>query len=200
MAMGNSKKTRARATRDDWLQVGLKLLATNGINAVTVNAIAVNLGITRGSFYHHFKNREELSAEILDFWAKKWTIELFGDVSALDLDGFQSLRAMMHLIAHRQAAEYDLAVRSWALHDPVARDAVKKVDKIRLDFVRSQFQKLGFEGLDLENRSRLHLYYSMTKPEFFDPPNDETAKQLDELRLNFLTARPEIPIRTPNET
>ena len=65
---------------------------------------------------------------------------------------------------------------------------VKEADRIRLDFIRDQFERMGFLGLDLENRSRLFLYYAMSEPAFFNPPDEETAMQLSQIRLSFLTA------------
>jgi AcrR family transcriptional regulator len=187
--MGNPEKKATRVTRDDWLKIALEVLAEDGIHGISVDTLAVHLGVTRGSFYHHFKDRDELSHEMLSFWANKWTTEIRDDVAALNMDGFNSLRALGQLIRHRQAAAYDVAVRSWALHDSMAQKFVAEVDTIRLDFIRSLFQKIGFEGLDLENRSRLYLYYVMTEPAFFAPPDDEDAIHLADIRLEFLTAR-----------
>jgi AcrR family transcriptional regulator len=186
--MKSNTRPKPRLSRSDWLEVALELLFNDGINAVTVDALASKLGITRGSFYHHFKDRKDLSKEMLDYWKRKWTVEVRDDVDALNLDGVQSLIALGNLIKHRQAAGYDVAVRAWAVHDELAKEVVREADKIRLGFIRSQFEKVGFEGLDLENRSRLFLYYAMTEPAFFIPPDEETVRQLDQTRLEFLTA------------
>ena len=180
-------KPKIRLSRQSWLNAALELLHNDGINAVTVDALALQLGITRGSFYHHFKDRKDLSNEMLEYWKRKWTVELRDDVAALGLDGLQSLIALGNLISHRKAAGYDVAVRAWAVHDDHAKEVVKKADKIRLGFIRNQFEKMGFEGLDLENRSRLFLYYAMTEPAFFDPPDEETSLLLDQIRFDFLT-------------
>ena len=185
--MNNPSKPKPRLSRDSWLEVALELLQDDGINAVTVDALAIQLGITRGSFYHHFKDRNDLSKEMLDYWKQKWTVELREDVASLGLDGLHSLTALGNLIHHRKAADYDTAVRAWATHDEQAREIVGEADKIRLDFIRSQFEKIGFKGLDLENRSRLFLYYAMTEPVFFDSPDKKTAQKLDQVRLEFLT-------------
>jgi len=185
--MNKPIKPKKRLTRACWQEAALELLHNEGINAVTVDALAAQLGITRGSFYHHFKDRHDLSKEMLDYWIQRWTIEIRDDVEALGLDGLQSLTALGNLIKHRQAAGYDTAVRAWAIHDDVAKKVVKKADKIRLDFIRKQFEKLGFVALDLENRSRLFLYYAMTEPAFFDSPDKKTAQELDQIRLGFLT-------------
>jgi len=187
--MSKNTRPKPRLSRSSWLEVALDLLFNEGINAVTVDALASRLDITRGSFYHHFKDREDLSKEMLEYWKQKWTVELRDDIAALGLDGLQSLIALGNLIKHRRAAvSYDVAVRAWAVHDEMAKEVVKETDKIRLDFIRDQFEKLGFLGLDLENRSRLFLYYAMSEPAFFNPPDEETAMQLSQIRLSFLTA------------
>ena len=185
--MNNPSKLKSRLSRNSWLKVALELLQDDGVNAVTVDALASKLGITRGSFYHHFKDKNDLTKEMLDYWKKKWTVEIREDVASLGLDGLQSLTALQNLIHHRKSADYDTAVRAWAIHDEQAREIVGEADKIRLDFIRSQFEKIGFEGLDLENRCRLFLYYAMTEPAFFDPLDEKTTQKLDQVRLKFLT-------------
>lgn len=185
--MSRQNKPKLRLSRRNWLDAALDLLHNDGINSVTVEALAKQLGITRGSFYHHFKDRKDLSNEMLEYWKRKWTVEIRDTVAALGLDGMQSLVALGNLIKHREAAGYDVAVRAWAVHDEHAKELVREADKTRLDFIRSQFKRIGFERLDLENRSRLFLYYAMTEPAFFDPPDEETALLLDQVRFDFLT-------------
>lgn len=185
--MSRQNKPKLRLSRRNWLDAALDLLHNDGINSVTVEALAKQLGITRGSFYHHFKDRKDLSNEMLEYWKRKWTVEIRDTVAALGLDGMQSLVALGNLIKHREAAGYDVAVRAWAVHDEHAKKVVREADKTRLDFIRSQFKRIGFERLDLENRSRLFLYYAMTEPAFFDPPDEETALLLNQVRFDFLT-------------
>jgi AcrR family transcriptional regulator len=187
--MNKPIKPKKRLSRSCWQEAALELLHNDGINAVTVDALATQLDITRGSFYHHFKDKNDLSNEMLEYWKQKWTVEIRDDVAALGIDGLQSLIALGNLIKHRKAAGYDIAIRAWAIHDDFAKEVVKEADKIRLDFIRMQFEKIGFTGLDLENRSRLFLYYAMTEPAFFDSPDEKTALQLSQIRLDFLTSK-----------
>jgi AcrR family transcriptional regulator len=189
LRMNKPIKPKKRLSRSCWQEAALELLHNDGINAVTVDALATQLDITRGSFYHHFKDKNDLSNEMLEYWKQKWTVEIRDDVAALGIDGLQSLIALGNLIKHRKAAGYDIAIRAWAIHDDFAKEVVKEADKIRLDFIRMQFEKIGFTGLDLENRSRLFLYYAMTEPAFFDSPDEKTALQLSQIRLDFLTSK-----------
>ena len=52
----------ARATRDDWLDLALALLARQGVEAVTVLDLSQRLGVSRSSFYWHFRSRDRLIA------------------------------------------------------------------------------------------------------------------------------------------
>lgn len=187
--MPEIKKRKGRLTRADWLDAAMEVLVRDGINSVTVDALAGTLGVTRGSFYHHFKNREDLSQDMLDYWSQKWTVDIREDVAALQMDGYQSLRALGHLIHHRGGSLYDVAVRAWAHHDPIAMETVQEVDTIRLEFITSQFRKIGFSGIDLENRSRLFLYYSMSEPAFTLPQDEKRTALLAGARLDLLTAK-----------
>jgi len=188
--MATRSKRTGRLTRADWLDTAMEVLVKDGINSVTVDELASRLDITRGSFYHHFKNREDLSHEMLEYWARKWTIDIREDVAALKLDGYQALRALGHLIHHRGGSVHDVAVRAWAHHDPLAMSIVRKVDKIRLEFITEQFREMGFDGVELENRSRLFLFYSMSEPAFTLQLDEKLNQELAEARLTLLTSKP----------
>ena len=57
-----------KATRDDWLDVALNALASDGVDHVTVLSLSERLGVSRSSFYWYFKNRDELLDALLDRW------------------------------------------------------------------------------------------------------------------------------------
>ena len=57
-------KPSKRLTRDDWLNAALKLCEL-GIENVKVAPRAKKVGVTTGSFYWHFKNRQELPDALL---------------------------------------------------------------------------------------------------------------------------------------
>jgi AcrR family transcriptional regulator len=57
-----------KATRDDWLDLALSVLAVEGVARVTVLNLSERLGVSRSSFYWYFKNRDELLDALLDRW------------------------------------------------------------------------------------------------------------------------------------
>ena len=181
-------QAKPRLTRQDWIDAAMELLSLAGIGAVTVDRLASNLNITRGSFYHHFSDREDLLRALLDHWAHQWTYAVREQVQSLGIDPSNTLLALMNMIRKNRTADYDAPIRAWALHDPLAREVVSKVDGARLAFINAQFEALGFSGLDAENRARLFLYYEMAAPAMFAGPSPEQDEQLLMERHRFLTS------------
>ena len=59
-----------RLTRSDWERAALQAIAESGMNAVAVEPLARRLGVTKGSFYWHFANREALMAAAITRWER----------------------------------------------------------------------------------------------------------------------------------
>lgn len=62
---------RAQLTPDDWVRAATDLLVTKSIDAVRVDVLAKQLDVTRGSFYWHFKNRDDLLHQVLQDWSER---------------------------------------------------------------------------------------------------------------------------------
>ena len=184
--MKSVSEKKSPLTREDWLMAAIQTLFESGIGSISIAQLANTLGVTRGSFYHHFSDREDLLCAMLNHWKKKWTVEVREKISALELSPVETLRALIKFIRERKAAAFDAPFRAWALHDPLARRALERVDSYRLAFIKHQFEAAGFIGLDAENRARMLLYYEMSDPAFFATQNPETETQLIDARLKLL--------------
>ncbi|HBE91106.1 MAG TPA: TetR/AcrR family transcriptional regulator [Gammaproteobacteria bacterium] len=179
-------KTRKNLTREDWLDAAIHTLYESGIGSVSIVQLAGSLGVTRGSFYHHFTDREDLLRAMLKHWEETLTITVREEVRDLELPPAELLRALIFSIREHKAAVYDSSFRAWALHDPFARTTLERVDTFRLAYITSLFEAAGFKGIDAENRSRLLLYYEMADPAFFVEQDPETMAQLIDERLRLL--------------
>jgi len=180
-------------TREDWIRAAFDKLTTSGIGEVSIDRLAEGLGITRGSFYHHFGDRSELMQAVLVYWADHWTRMVRQSIEDLRLDPATNLLALMRAIRSNGAADFDAPIRAWALHDPMARAVVQQVDEERLDFILEQFHALGFAGVDAENRARLYLGFEMSAPAMFAGPEPALDEQLLVERHRFLTTATAVP-------
>lgn len=62
-------KTRVEAkaeTRDALINAGIELFSEKGLDLPSLDEICARAGYTRGAFYVHFKDREELLAAVID--------------------------------------------------------------------------------------------------------------------------------------
>jgi AcrR family transcriptional regulator len=187
--MARAAAPKRRLTRLDWFEAALDALMQEGIAGVRIERLAGELGVTRGSFYHHFKNRRELLHDLLEHWLQVSTVAIRDEVGALGLDPVNTLLVLSRMIRHRGGSTFDVAFRAWAVHDEMARDYVARADEIRLAFTKPLFEALGFDDLDAENRARLYLYYEMGEPTFLAPQSRETEDALIAKRIELLTRR-----------
>ena len=70
----DGKATAPRRRRslgaDDWIDAATAVLVEDGVAAVAVEPLAARLGATKGSFYHHFPNRDALITAALERWER----------------------------------------------------------------------------------------------------------------------------------
>ena len=130
-----TERPKPRLNRRDWLDTALRVLVYEGIHAVTIERLASSLGVTRGSFYHHFKDRSELQRALLEYWQTEATERIMEQVAVLQLDPGTTLLALSRAIRHSKAAQYDVAFRNWALHDNYAMELVRNTDEMRAEVI-----------------------------------------------------------------
>ena len=58
-----------RGSREVWLNVAKDILIDQGESAVTVQAMAKRLKLSRTSFYWFFQDRQDVMQALLDLWA-----------------------------------------------------------------------------------------------------------------------------------
>lgn len=186
--MGTVRR-KTRLGRRDWVLAALELLVAEGVSAVTVDRLSRQLKVTRGSFYHHFSDRDELLDALLSHWSDSLTFQIRDQVARLKLDPATTLLVLLRTIRSERAAVLDAPFRAWALHDERAAAVLRQVDDARLKFVRQQFKALGFSGIDLENRARLFLFYEMASPASFVDREGWEERLIERHRL--LTSPPD---------
>lgn len=141
----------ARVSRQDWLNEGLKLLAEQGFKGLTLENLLPRLGVTHGSFYHHFKNRRHYTEALLAHWQQTLTEEIVqATAQRTDVDRrVEELIALASELVDQRALER--AIRAEATVDPMVRGYVEQVDALRLAHSR----RLATQACGDEVRGRL---------------------------------------------
>ena len=181
-------KKSKKLTAEDWLKLALDTLDNEGIHKVNVEYLARKLGVTKGSFYWHFKNRETLLKEMLSYWTETLTTDVIQRSRQNSKDGKETLLELMTIITEEKVGRYEAAIRAWSMHDEMAKATLRKVDKQRLKYITSVFTDIGFKKADAEIRARMMLHYQVAEQGIFLNDSKEKRKKLLKQRFAFLTA------------
>jgi len=144
-----------RTTRASWIEAGLAALGSAGPDAVRVEPIAAQLGVTKGGFYRHFSDRGAYVSALLDEWERRSVDEVIARVEADGTDAASNVRRAGTLTFAKDLLPIDLAVRAWARSDSHVAARLRRVDNARIRYLRSQFAKITSDRGDVEARSLL---------------------------------------------
>jgi AcrR family transcriptional regulator len=167
-------------TRQDWINQGLKTLAESGVETVRVEPLAKLMGVTKGSFYWHFKNREDLLEAVLQEWIKLQTHSIIERVEEIGGDATTKLLYLFEL-AVQDDGQVENAIRAWATNDSKIAALVTQVDQRRLDYTKDLFLQIGFAPSEAMVRARM-AYYALVG-EFTIGTRSDQAERLAEIRL-----------------
>lgn len=169
-------------TRQSWVIAAFDALYREGISNVRVERIAIELGVTKGSFYWHFKNREDLLDALITYWDKEMTQTVLDAAAVFHGTPEDRLINTFREIISKERTKYDPAVRTWAKFDPHVGRIVERIDQIRLSFLHGLFVDVGFDPEEAEIRARLMYYYVMGE-------SMVTIKEPLEKRIRMLDAK-----------
>jgi len=144
-----------RNPRDRWIEAGLQALAEGGSDAVRVETLAAALGVTKGGFYGYFKGRTALLEEMLDEWERRSTIAVIAQVDAEGGDAATKILRVGQLTIAEDLHRVDFAVRAWAGRDSAVAKRLRRIDNVRMSFLRRMFGSFIADPDEVEARSVL---------------------------------------------
>lgn len=146
-------------SKESWIRAGMSALAEGGADRVKVEPLARSMGVTKGSFYWHFKDRRALLEAVLSAWESSSTLDVIDQVDLGDAPADARLEQLWSLTSGREGLALEQAIRDFARYDPLAKAVVARVDQARMDYLRRWFVELGFDRLEVEARS--FAFYSL---------------------------------------
>jgi AcrR family transcriptional regulator len=126
-------------TKADWLRVARLALLHQGRDGVRVEALARSLGVTKGSFYWHFRDRNDLLAGLLAEWEDEEELLVTALTATNRKD---SIRAVFEEAGRRARTSErgdspsDAAIFAWAMTDKSVARRVRKSEQRRMQLLR----------------------------------------------------------------
>jgi AcrR family transcriptional regulator len=189
--MAVRKPDQRRLTPADWARAALDAIARGGVAAVSVEAVAADLGATKGSFYWHFANRDALIEAAVALWEERRTEAVLEKIER-EPDPAERLRRAMHVgIELGPADRAEIVLLANPAH-PAARRAVRRVAKRRLEWFSDQLEALGWDAEEARDRATIfcHIYVGNMQMAHLRPRLSTAAmrrRQID-IMFDFLVA------------
>ena len=147
-----------RPQLDRWIESAIDVLAKEGISGLRIEALAKHCGVTKGSFYWHFKDKQALLDVLLDQWKDGRIRDIEKTTTVTPGKEREQLHYAIELYGanrNRKGMLVELAVRDWARRDARAAAVVESVDLYRLECTRQLFVAAGMSDAEAKSRSLL---------------------------------------------
>jgi AcrR family transcriptional regulator len=137
----------AALSAEDWADAALWSLA-NGVEALSVERLARGLGVTKGGFYWHYKDRADVLQAALSRWEELATTQVIQWLEALP-DPRERLRRLLSLTFEQGAqGRIEVALVAGASADPRIQPVLARVSQRRIDYVTRLYTSLGLPARD----------------------------------------------------
>ncbi len=182
-----------RLNKEDWVQAALLAIAEGGTAAVAVEALAARLGATKGSFYWHFRDRQELIEAALATWEREATDEIIAGLESV-ADPVERLRSVLAIAMELEEDEFPDVRLLPSATDPLVAPVAARVQKKRLAFLARCFRDLGFTPAESRRRARLanSVYIGWVHQRLVEGKGQATPRQRADYQraaIKLLTAR-----------
>ncbi|MEM9975597.1 MAG: TetR/AcrR family transcriptional regulator [Pseudomonadota bacterium] len=167
--------TKRRFSRDDWVALGLAELSARGPEGVKLEAICTAAGLTRGSFYHHFKGHEGFLAALAQRWRDAQTTELAEalDTTAPPADQSAALTDAALEIDYR----LELGIRELGRRVPAIAVIIREADAARLAVLSALYrQRYGLDASSSDDLAYIE-YATFSGVILLDPEMPEARQR-----------------------
>ena len=151
------KRTLSRA---DWIGAAFSALADGGAQTLKAESLARSLKVSKGSFYWHFKDVNDLKRAMIQHWQGRASNAVDAEINRTGQAPPAPVSRLLALTDTRHGAPFgdpatEAAIRDWARGEPFVRQAVAKVDARRVAFLTGLLRQHGLGAPEAAQKARL---------------------------------------------
>lgn len=174
-------------TKQDWIDSSLKLVSKYGADTLKIDVLCKKLKVTKGSFYHHFKNHKIFIAEILEYWYKTFTLDIINQIKEHQDNPIKQIELLDEII-YSKDLNIEIEFRAWGLRNKSVLPYMEKIDKERILVIKNIQEKLNPNSDKKTNENMATYIYCQFIGSLFIQPklSREKQKELDNFFLNLI--------------
>jgi AcrR family transcriptional regulator len=132
---------------EQWAVAALDALAVGGLEAVAVEPLARSLGVTKGSFYWHFANRDALLQAALALWEQRESAAVIARAEQ-EATPLERMLTLFRELANTDVRTEKLLLALSGSEHPLVRAAAQRVSARWRAYVQDCYRALGYTEQD----------------------------------------------------
>lgn len=171
-----------KVDKEQWFIVGLDVLAKDGFARITIDNLCGLLQITKGAFYHHFKNIDGYIDALMKYWLEVNTFEFIRETEKLhDIKEQQQKLADMAAYA---SIRNESVIRAWSYSNSIVRGYVSQTDTIRLEYAAKLNEAMGLKAKQAMDMAVIQYSMLIGMQQICSDLSPEQFKELQDIILN----------------
>jgi AcrR family transcriptional regulator len=145
----------ARHRDEEYYVMAMRILDASGRDSLTIAELCGRLGVTKGSFYHHFGSLPSFIEGLVGYWKGEHNDRLIA-LSAAEPDP-RARVGVLTGIAVGLPHGAEAAFRAWSLDNPVIAAAQQEIDTARERHLTQSLRLLGLDRSRARRTARMAL-------------------------------------------
>jgi len=152
------KRSKVQVKKEVWIKAGRDQFAKHGLKGINIDDLSKNIGISRTSFYHFFKTKNQFLHEMADYWMEDGTVRIIESTKGIG-DPKKRMQMIFDLALHNQINDRFMAqLRYAAVKNVYLKMKMKESEDLRIKALTNLFDDLGYKGKESQEHANL-IYY-----------------------------------------
>lgn len=177
---------RIVAKKRDWIKLGYKLFAEQGLFGIVVEKMAKELRCNKSSFYWHFKTKKEFIYQIAIFWMENETKKIITMTDGESSVAHKLDKLIEITYKKMPFLDFTFYLKRYAIKEQRVSEIIDEVNELRVNYVQNLLTETGYSQKEAKIRASLlykHLigYHEMMR--YKDQGVGYVAKVKNELSI-----------------
>lgn len=183
-----------RITRERWLDEGIVVLADEGPSGLRIDRLAARLGVTKGSFHHHFAGAGGFKTALLAHYEAQTRAALTEAIAEGQDEGTRTTLARLTELATGDTAvrrpRLETAVRAWAQADDEVRATQARIDAAAVDALTAAWRPAVASDAEARTAALVPYLVSLGAEAMVPPIDGDELRRVYDLLLRSVPPAP----------